>query len=272
MTTSHVLAAAPSAHAAGPQYSILVAATPDEVRAAQRLRYAVFAEELGARAAHRRARARHRRVRPRTATTSLIREDRSGQIVGTYRMLPPDRAAAAGGSTPRPSSTSARLDATARDHRRDRPLVRASRPPHAAPSSISCGPASPATCTCTGTAGWPGAHRSRWPTAAHSANAVWEVVRERHMSPAADCGSRRTSRTPSGRRPPPSAPTCWPPCRRCCAATCGWAPGSVASRPSTPTSGWPTSSSCSRWTRWTRATSGTSGTCEPNIRQLLGTS
>ena len=95
MTSSHVLAAAPSAHAAGPQYSILVAETPDEIRAAQRLRYAVFAEELGARLHSDEPGLDIDEFDPH-CDHLLIREDRSGQIVGTYRMLPPDRAAAAG--------------------------------------------------------------------------------------------------------------------------------------------------------------------------------
>lgn len=78
-----------------PRYSLLVARDGEEVLAAQRLRYHVFAEELG--------------VTLHTPTPGVdvdafdehcdhlvVREDASGEIVGCYRMLPPDRVAAAG--------------------------------------------------------------------------------------------------------------------------------------------------------------------------------
>ncbi|MGO1051696.1 GNAT family N-acetyltransferase [Crossiella sp. CA198] len=78
-----------------PRYSLLVARDSEEVRAAQRLRYRVFAEEMGA------------SISCRTAGVDedyfdefcdhlVVRDDRSQEIVGTYRMLPPERAAAAG--------------------------------------------------------------------------------------------------------------------------------------------------------------------------------
>lgn len=79
-----------------PRYSLLVAREDHEVLAAQRLRHQVFAEEMGA-----------------TLDSDVpgldiekfdefcdhlvVREDRTGEIVGTYRMLPPERAGAAGG-------------------------------------------------------------------------------------------------------------------------------------------------------------------------------
>lgn len=71
-------------------YSLSIAAEPDLVRAAQRLRYRVFADELGATvpggvpgfdADEFDARCDH----------LIIREDTSGEVVGTYRMLPPGR-------------------------------------------------------------------------------------------------------------------------------------------------------------------------------------
>lgn len=75
-------------------YSLLVAGTGHEVRAAQRLRYQVFAEEMGA------------HVTGDTGTETdafdefcdhlIVRDDRTGAVVGTYRMLPPARAAEAG--------------------------------------------------------------------------------------------------------------------------------------------------------------------------------
>lgn len=76
-------------------YTLLIADTAAQVAAAQRLRHEVFAEELGAHLS--------------TATTGLdtdefdahcdhllVQDDRTGLVVGTYRMLPPDRAARAG--------------------------------------------------------------------------------------------------------------------------------------------------------------------------------
>ncbi len=94
MTTSQILAST-SAVATAPSYSILVAGTPTEVAAAQRLRHLVFAEEMGARL--------HTPISGLDIDEFddycdhlLIREDRSGEIVGTYRMLPPHRAAAIG--------------------------------------------------------------------------------------------------------------------------------------------------------------------------------
>lgn len=79
-----------------PRYSLLVAKDTDEIVAAQRLRYQVFAEEMGARL--------HTSVPGLDVDQFdafcdhlVVRDDRSGDIVGTYRMLPPDRAAEAGG-------------------------------------------------------------------------------------------------------------------------------------------------------------------------------
>lgn len=78
------------------RYSLLLTTDADDVVAAQMLRHRVFAGELGA-----------------TLDTTVpgrdtdrfddfcdhlvVREDATGEIVGTYRMLPPQRARAAGG-------------------------------------------------------------------------------------------------------------------------------------------------------------------------------
>ncbi|WP_020498189.1 GNAT family N-acetyltransferase [Sciscionella marina] len=94
MTSSELLASTPASAASG-QYSLLVTRDPDEVRAAQRLRYDVFAGEMGA-----------------TLPTEepgidvdpfdefcdhiVARDDSTGAIVGTYRMLSPARAREAG--------------------------------------------------------------------------------------------------------------------------------------------------------------------------------
>ncbi|HEX3791217.1 MAG TPA: GNAT family N-acyltransferase [Pseudonocardiaceae bacterium] len=77
------------------RYSLLVARNDQEVAAAQRLRYAVFAGEMGA------------HLHSREAGTDVdefdefcdhlvVRHDNTGEIVGTYRMLPPERAELAG--------------------------------------------------------------------------------------------------------------------------------------------------------------------------------
>jgi putative hemolysin len=76
-------------------YTLLVAADETQIAAAQRLRHQVFAEELGA-TLH-------------SATPGLdvdefdaycdhliVRDDATAEVVGTYRMLPPERAAQAG--------------------------------------------------------------------------------------------------------------------------------------------------------------------------------
>ncbi|MEU4803610.1 GNAT family N-acyltransferase [Actinosynnema sp. NPDC023587] len=79
-----------------PRYSLLVARDSAEVVAAQRLRHRVFAGEMGA--------ILHSPVADHDVDPFdehcdhlVVRDDRTGEIVGTYRMLPPERAAAAGG-------------------------------------------------------------------------------------------------------------------------------------------------------------------------------
>ncbi|MFI8265387.1 MULTISPECIES: GNAT family N-acetyltransferase [unclassified Streptomyces] len=98
-TTAAVPAAAPVAAApalpATPHYTVRLARDEDEVRAAQRLRHLVFAGELGARLDG-----------PEPGLDSdafdaycdhlLVVEEETGQVVGTYRLLPPERAAVAG--------------------------------------------------------------------------------------------------------------------------------------------------------------------------------
>jgi putative hemolysin len=76
-------------------YSLLVARDTDEVRAAQRLRYQVFAEEMGA-TVHGEMPGVETDAFDEYCDHLIVRDDRSGAVVGTYRMLPPDRARAAG--------------------------------------------------------------------------------------------------------------------------------------------------------------------------------
>ncbi|UGY95285.1 GNAT family N-acetyltransferase [Streptomyces gobiensis] len=76
-------------------YTVSLAQDESEVRAAQRLRHQVFAGELGARLVG---------PEPGLDTDSfdaycdhlLVKEEHSGMVVGTYRLLPPERARIAG--------------------------------------------------------------------------------------------------------------------------------------------------------------------------------
>ncbi|WP_216215895.1 GNAT family N-acetyltransferase [Amycolatopsis aidingensis] len=81
--------------AGAPRYSLLVAHDNAEVIAAQRLRYQVFAEEMGA-SLHSPEPGLDVDEFDEFCDHLVVRDDDSGEIVGTYRMLPPDRAAKAG--------------------------------------------------------------------------------------------------------------------------------------------------------------------------------
>ncbi len=99
MTISSVLTAPARATDSGEErsrYSLVVSSDRDHRVAAQRLRYNVFANEPGFQipddgtgldADHFDEHCDH----------MLVRDDATGEFVGCYRMLPPDRAAAAGG-------------------------------------------------------------------------------------------------------------------------------------------------------------------------------
>lgn len=95
MTQAQLLVSSTDDGSTRPRYSLLVARDGEEVVAAQRLRYQVFAGELGARL---------RTEYPGLDVDAfdehcdhlVVREDRTGEIVGCYRMLPPERVAAAG--------------------------------------------------------------------------------------------------------------------------------------------------------------------------------
>ena len=98
MTRSQVLVSTPESDATpadAPRYSLLVARDSEEVLAAQRLRYRVFAEEMGA-TLHTDVPGADADYFDEFCDHLVVREDRTGEIVGTYRMLPPDRAAEAG--------------------------------------------------------------------------------------------------------------------------------------------------------------------------------
>ncbi|MFJ4923336.1 GNAT family N-acetyltransferase [Streptomyces sp. NPDC088725] len=78
-----------------PRYVVSLARDQEDVRAAQRLRHLVFAGEMGARLDT---------TEPGLDADAfdafcdhlLVREETTGEVVGTYRLLPPDRARAAG--------------------------------------------------------------------------------------------------------------------------------------------------------------------------------
>ncbi|MGW6709756.1 GNAT family N-acetyltransferase [Streptomyces sp. NPDC054956] len=95
VTVASVPAPAPATGAPAPRYAVRLARNEDEVRAAQRLRHQVFAGELGARLDG-----------PEPGLDSdafdaycdhlLVLDEETEQVVGTYRILPPERAAVAG--------------------------------------------------------------------------------------------------------------------------------------------------------------------------------
>src|SRR5512139_2989598 len=82
---------------AAPQlpFTVRLATSAADVRAAQRLRYEVFALEMGARLASA-ASGLDRDRWDDCCDHLLVCDRRSGRVVGTYRMLPPARVAAAG--------------------------------------------------------------------------------------------------------------------------------------------------------------------------------
>lgn len=77
------------------RYTLLVASAGTQVRAAQRLRHQVFAEELGA-TLHSSEPGLDVDALDDFCDHLVIRLEDTGEVVGTYRMLPPDRAARAG--------------------------------------------------------------------------------------------------------------------------------------------------------------------------------
>ncbi len=95
MTASRILAAtAPNGAGAPenePSYSIVVASTRDEIQAAQRLRHDVFAGEMGA-TLHSPVPGLDVDEFDEYCDHLVVREDRTGATVGTYRMLPPHKA------------------------------------------------------------------------------------------------------------------------------------------------------------------------------------
>jgi putative hemolysin len=79
-----------------PRLSVGLAVTAAEIEDAKRLRYAVFAEELGARLACPRAGVDEDRF-DAYCDHLVVRDDATGEVVGTYRILAPAAARRAGG-------------------------------------------------------------------------------------------------------------------------------------------------------------------------------
>lgn len=98
MSESTLLARLPHGRAAAESspYTLRLALDADEVLAAQRLRHQVFAEEMGA---HVHSDGAGAETDPFDAYCDhlIVRHEPDGAVVGTYRMLPPQRAEAAGG-------------------------------------------------------------------------------------------------------------------------------------------------------------------------------
>lgn len=94
MTRSQVLVSTDQDSSQAPRYSLLVA-SDNEVVAAQRLRRQVFAGEMGAKLDSLVDGLDVDRF-DEHCDHLVVRDDETGDIVGTYRMLPPERAASAG--------------------------------------------------------------------------------------------------------------------------------------------------------------------------------
>jgi putative hemolysin len=95
MTQAQVLVSTTDEKATRPRYSLLMARDGAEVLAAQRLRYRVFAGEMGA-TLHTPTPGVDVDAFDEHCDHLVVRENHTGEIVGCYRMLPPERVAAAG--------------------------------------------------------------------------------------------------------------------------------------------------------------------------------
>ncbi len=98
MSTASVLIAAdqPTTTSSTPRYTLLLSTDPTLIDAAQALRHQVFTSEPGYELAGT-PNARDVDRFDEFCDHLLVREDRSGDLVGCYRMLPPPGAIAAGG-------------------------------------------------------------------------------------------------------------------------------------------------------------------------------
>jgi putative hemolysin len=79
-----------------PQYHVGLARTESEIREAQKLRYRVFADEMGAKLNNREAGVDADLYDP-YCEHLIVRDEAKGRIVGTYRILSPEAARRVGG-------------------------------------------------------------------------------------------------------------------------------------------------------------------------------
>ncbi|MFG2430674.1 GNAT family N-acetyltransferase [Streptomyces sp. NPDC048590] len=96
LTTAPAAVPTPRPGGAPPAYEVSLAACQDDVRAAQRLRHLVFAGELGARLDTAEPGLDSDAFDP-FCDHLLVRETATGDVVATYRLLPPGGARLAGG-------------------------------------------------------------------------------------------------------------------------------------------------------------------------------
>jgi putative hemolysin len=101
---------------AAPQLTVDIARNLSEVREAQRLRYRVFGEEMGARLACSEPGVDSDRF-DEHCVHLLVRDDNTGEVVGTYRLITPDVAKKLGGFY-----SESEFDISRLDHLRDRLL------------------------------------------------------------------------------------------------------------------------------------------------------
>lgn len=80
-----------------PRLGVSLARDSGEVREAQRLRYKVFAEEMGAQLTTAREAGVDEDMFDAYCDHLLVRDNDSGEVIGTYRILPPHRAKQIGG-------------------------------------------------------------------------------------------------------------------------------------------------------------------------------
>ncbi|HTF12770.1 MAG TPA: GNAT family N-acyltransferase [Asanoa sp.] len=159
-------------------YTLLIAADAQQVAAAQRLRYQVFAGELGA-TLHTTVPGHDVDEFDDACDHLIVRDDKSGEIVGTYRMLLPGRA-------PRRYAET-EFDLSALDPLRDL-LVETGRscvaPEHRSGAVINL--------MWAGIARYLHLHNKRWlggcasislEDGGKTAAAVWERARTKHLSP-----------------------------------------------------------------------------------------
>ena len=78
-----------------PQLTVSFARSREEIRAAQRLRHRVFIEEMGARCGAQRSNVERDRFDP-FCEHLIVRDRASREVIGTYRLLTPERAARLG--------------------------------------------------------------------------------------------------------------------------------------------------------------------------------